>query len=63
MTRNRPINLDGRRCECGALTENGSPTCRKCRNRATVAPPQALAARRCLVTAAKAIQRSNPQRR
>jgi hypothetical protein len=34
MTRNRPINLDGRRCECGALTENGSPTCRKCRSRA-----------------------------
>jgi hypothetical protein len=34
MTRNRPINLDGRRCECGALTENGSPVCRKCRSRA-----------------------------
>ena len=34
MTRNRPINLGGRRCECGALTDNGSPVCRKCRNRA-----------------------------
>ena len=34
MTRNRPINLDGRRCECGALAENGSPACRKCRSRA-----------------------------
>jgi hypothetical protein len=34
MTRNRPINLDGQRCECGAQTENGSPVCRKCRNRA-----------------------------
>jgi hypothetical protein len=33
ITRNRPINLNGRRCECGALTENGSLVCRKCRNR------------------------------
>jgi hypothetical protein len=33
MTRNRPINLNGHRCECGALTEKGSPVCRKCRNR------------------------------
>lgn len=31
--RNRPVNPDGRRCECGALTENGSPVCRKCRSR------------------------------
>jgi hypothetical protein len=34
MTRNRPINLDGHRCECGAQTESGSPVCRKCRSRA-----------------------------
>jgi hypothetical protein len=34
MTRIRPINLAGRRCECGALAEDGSPVCRKCRNRA-----------------------------
>jgi hypothetical protein len=34
MTRIRPVNLDGRRCECGALAENGAPICRKCRNRA-----------------------------
>jgi hypothetical protein len=34
MTRNRPINLHGQRCECGAQTENGSPICRKCRSRA-----------------------------
>jgi hypothetical protein len=33
MTRNRPINLE-ERCECGALAENGSPACRKCRSRA-----------------------------
>jgi hypothetical protein len=32
--RNLPVNLDGRRCECGALTENRSAVCRKCRNRA-----------------------------
>jgi hypothetical protein len=31
--RNLPVNLDSRRCECGALTENGSPVCRKCRSR------------------------------
>jgi hypothetical protein len=32
--RNRPLGLGGQRCECGALTENRSPLCRKCRNRA-----------------------------
>ena len=53
MTRNRPINLDGRRCECGALAENGSPTCRKCRSRARWLRRKQLAARRCLVTTAK----------
>lgn len=32
--RTRPINLSGRRCECGALAADDAPTCRKCRNRA-----------------------------
>jgi hypothetical protein len=32
-TRNLPVNLDGDRCECGALTENGSRLCQKCKNR------------------------------
>lgn len=32
--RNRPISLGGRHCECGALAENGSPLCLKCRYRA-----------------------------
>ena len=32
--RTRPIGLGGRLCECGALAEDGSATCGKCRNRA-----------------------------
>lgn len=32
--RNLPVNLDGRRCECGALAEKRAPVCRKCRSRA-----------------------------
>jgi hypothetical protein len=32
--RNRPIGLGGRSCECGALAEDGSAKCSKCRNRA-----------------------------
>jgi len=32
--RNRPLNLNGRRCECGALADGRSSACRKCRNRA-----------------------------
>lgn len=32
--RNRPIGLGGHHCECGALADNGSAFCRKCRNRA-----------------------------
>jgi hypothetical protein len=32
--RNFPINLDGQRCECGAIADEGKSTCRKCRNRA-----------------------------
>jgi hypothetical protein len=31
--RNLPVNLDGRRCECGALADD-SRLCRKCRSRA-----------------------------
>jgi hypothetical protein len=31
--RNRPILRDGRRCRCGALTEDGLSRCTKCRNR------------------------------
>ena len=28
-----PANVDGRRCECGALAESDSRLCRKCRSR------------------------------
>jgi hypothetical protein len=33
MTRILPTSPDGRRCECGALSENGSWLCGKCRRR------------------------------
>jgi hypothetical protein len=34
VVRQYPINLDGRRCECGAIADDRKPTCRKCNNRA-----------------------------
>jgi hypothetical protein len=34
MTSNRPIYPEGRRCECGALTEGHARACHKCRSRA-----------------------------
>jgi hypothetical protein len=32
--RRRPISLAGRHCQCGAVAEKGSKSCRKCRRRA-----------------------------
>ncbi len=53
MTRNRPINLDGRRCECGALTENGSPHAVSAAAGLRWLRRKQLAARGCLMTTAK----------
>jgi hypothetical protein len=47
---NHLLGLGGRHCECGALAEDGSARCRKCRSRSRWLRRRAAAPRRRVST-------------